>query len=90
MKNKIRIKTNTGDIVFDHSRDELFQNDSTKETIFLWDNCDFTRGYTNGIINDNGDICIYPSPNQDEVYFAMAVSRLIAWTQADEQKGGES
>lgn len=79
MKNKIRIRTNTGDIVFDHSRDELHLIDSIREAIFLWDNCDFTRGFTNGIIED-GDIRIYPEPDQDEVYFAMQASRLIAWT----------
>ena len=79
MKNKIRIKTNNGDIVFDHSREELHQIDSTREAIFLWDNCDFTRGYTNGLIED-GDIRIYTAPDQDEVYFSMPVARLIAWT----------
>lgn len=79
MKNKIRIKTNTGDIVFDHSRDELHQIDSTREAIFLWDDCNFTRGYTNGLIED-GDIRIYPAPDQDEVYYAMPISSLIAWT----------
>lgn len=79
MKNKIRIKTNTGDIVFDHSREELHQIDPTREAIFLWDDCGFTRGYTTGIIED-GDIRIYPAPDQDEVYFPMAASRLSAWT----------
>lgn len=79
MKNKIRIKTNTGDIVFDHSRDELYQIDSTREALFLWNDGDFTRGYTNGILED-GDIRIYPAPDQDEIYFNMEASRLIAWT----------
>ena len=79
MKNKIRIKTNTGDIVFDHSRDELHQIDSTREAIFLWADGDFSRGYSNGFIEE-GIIHIYSAPDQDEVYYAMPVSSLIAWT----------
>ena len=79
MKNKIRIKTNTGDIVFDHSRNELYQIDSKREAIFLWEDGEFTRGYTNGIIED-GAFHIYTEPDQDEVYYAMELSRLIAWT----------
>lgn len=78
MKNKIRIKTKNGDIVFNHSRDELYQIDSTREVIFLWSDGDFTRGYTNGIIED-GYIRIYQAPDQDEVYYTMEASRLIAW-----------
>lgn len=79
MKNKIRIKTNTGDIVFDHSLDELHQIDSTREAIFLWADGDFSRGYSNGFIEE-GIIHIYSAPDQDEVYYAMPVSSLIAWT----------
>lgn len=79
MKNKIRIKTRTGDIVFDHSRDELYQIDPTREAIFLWDDGDYTRGYTNGFV-EGGDIRIFTAPDQDAVYYPMQVSRLIAWT----------
>ena len=79
MKNKIRIKTNNGDIVFDHSREELHQIDSTREAIFLWADGDFSRGYTNGFIED-GDILIFTAPDQDAEYFSMLASRLIAWT----------
>ena len=89
MKNKIRIKTRTGDIVFDHSRDELYQIDPTREAIFLWDDGDFTSGYSFGHI-DGGHIKIFTAPGQDAVYYAMEADRLIAWTYADEQKGGES
>lgn len=79
MKNKIRIRTNTGDIVFDHSRAELCEIDPTREAIFLWDDGDFTRGFTNGII-EGEHIRIYSASDQDEVYYAMEASRLIAWS----------
>ena len=32
---------------------------------------------------------IFTAPGQDAVYYAMEADRLIAWTYADEQKGGE-
>ena len=76
MKNKIRIKTDKGrEIVFGHSSKELYTIDATREVIFLW---------------DGGHIKIFTVPGQDAVFYAMEADRLIAWTYADEQEGGES
>lgn len=89
MKNKIRIKTDKGrEIVFAYSSKELYTIDATREVIFLWDDGDFTSGYSFGHI-DGGHIKIFTAPGQDAVYYAMEADRLIAWTYADEQKGGE-
>ena len=89
MKNKIKIKTEAGrEIIFGHSAKEFFSIDAAREVIFLWDDGDFTSGYANGHI-DGGHIKIFTAPGQDAVYYAMEADRLIAWTYADEQKGGE-
>ena len=90
MKNKIRIKTGKGrEIVFDHCSKELYTIDATREVIFLWEDGDFTSGYSYGH-TDGGHIKIFTAPGQDAVYYAMEADRLIAWAYADEQKGGES
>lgn len=89
MKSKIRIKTDNGsDIAFGHTAKELYTIDATREVIFLWDDGDFTRGYSYGHI-DGGHIKIFTAPGQDAVYYAMEADRLIAWAYADEQEGGE-
>ena len=89
MKNKIRITTKQGrEIVFNHNAKEIFSVDATREVIFLWDDGDFTSGWTYGHI-EGGHIKIFTAPGQDSVYYAMEADRLIAWAYADEQEGGE-
>ena len=89
MKNKIRIKTDKGrEIIFSHNASEIFSIDATREAIFLWDDGDFTSGWTYGHI-EGGHIKIFTAPGQDSVYYAMEACRLIAWAYANEQKGGE-
>lgn len=89
MKNKIRIKTKNGrEIVFNFNAKEICSIDATREAIFLWDDGDFTTGWTDGLA-DGDHFKIFTAPGQDSVYYAMEADRLIAWAYADEQKGGE-
>ena len=57
--------------------------DDGKKALFMFDNCDLYSGYSDGLVDEEGDFAILKTPKGPGI--AMPFDRLVGWAY---KKGG--
>lgn len=77
MIKNLKIELTDGSIYTLRSRDELTEIDASKEALFLFDNGEVYKGYTDGHVDEDEDFCL--SQKDSPFSCGLPYNRLVGW-----------